>query len=113
MMKRRLKDFGDPVTVKLYPDARHEAIILSLVTVAKTQSNRGKIEAANETLQKAFNACLAAATFGAAFFIVFGNVVLQAIFKPEFVAPISGIIPILAIATAVFAITWLGSLPTS
>jgi O-antigen/teichoic acid export membrane protein len=77
-----------------------EAIILSLVTVAKTQCNSGKIEAANETLHKAFNACLAAATFGAAFFIVFGNVVLQAIFKPEFVAPISGIIPVLAIAFA-------------
>jgi O-antigen/teichoic acid export membrane protein len=77
-----------------------EAIILSLVTVAKTQSNRGHIEAANRTLQKAFNACLAAATFGAAFFIVFGDFVLQVVFKPEFIAPVRGIVPILSIAFA-------------
>ena len=77
-----------------------EAIILSLVTVAKTQANRGNSDAAHETLQKAFNACLAAATFGAAFFIVFGDVVLQAVLQPEFVAPIRDLIPILAIAFA-------------
>ncbi len=77
-----------------------EAIILSLVTVAKTQSNRGDIAAANKTLQIAFNACLAAATFGAAFFIVFGHAVLQAVLQPEFIAPTSGIIPILAVAFA-------------
>ncbi len=77
-----------------------EAIILSLVTVAKTQANRGDQEAANQTLQMAFNACLAAASFGAAFFIVFGHVVLQAILQPEFIAPTRGLIPILAIAFA-------------
>jgi O-antigen/teichoic acid export membrane protein len=77
-----------------------EAIILSLVTVAKTQSNRGDNEAANQTLRKAFNACLAAATFGAAFFIVFGDVVLQAVLKPEFIAPTRDLIPIFAIAFA-------------
>ncbi len=77
-----------------------EAIILSLVTVAKTQANRGDPEAANQTLQMAFNACLAAASFGAAFFIVFGQVVLQAILQPEFIAPTRGLIPILAIAFA-------------
>jgi len=77
-----------------------EAIILSLVTVAKTQSNRGDSVAANQTLQKAFNACLAAATFGAAFFIVFGDVVLQAVLNPEFIAPTRDLIPIFAIAFA-------------
>jgi len=77
-----------------------EAIILSLVTVAKTQANRGDQQAANQTLQMAFNACLAAASFGAAFFIVFGHVVLQAILQPEFIAPTRGLIPILAIAFA-------------
>lgn len=60
-----------------------EAVILSLVTVAKQQSNLGHAEAAQQTLQKAFNACLGAATFGAAFFIVFGEVVLQAVLKPD------------------------------
>jgi len=77
-----------------------EAIILSLVTVAKTQSNRGDSDGANQTLQKAFNACLAAATFGAAFFIVFGDVVLQAVLKPDFIAPTRDLIPIFAIAFA-------------
>jgi len=77
-----------------------EAIILSLVTVAKQQSNRGKLEAAQNTLQKAFNACLAAATFGAAFFIVYGDLVLQAVLKPEFIAPTRDLIPIFAIAFA-------------
>jgi len=77
-----------------------EAIILSLVTVAKTQANHGDNQAANETLQKAFNACLAAATFGAAFFIVFGDVVLRAVLQPEFIAPTRGIVPVLAIAFA-------------
>jgi len=77
-----------------------EAIILSLVTVAKTQSNRGDGAAANKTLQMAFNACLAAATFGAAFFIVFGHVVLQAVLNPEFIAPTRNLIPIFAIAFA-------------
>ena len=51
-------------------------------------------------LQMAFNACLAAASFGAAFFIVFGHVVLQAILQPEFIAPTRDLIPILAIAFA-------------
>jgi O-antigen/teichoic acid export membrane protein len=77
-----------------------EAIILSLVTVAKTQSNRGDSDGANQTLQKAFNACLAAATFGAAFFIVFGDVVLQAVLNPEFIAPTRDLVPIFAIAFA-------------
>jgi len=77
-----------------------EAIILSLVTVAKTQYNRGNKEAADKTLQMAFNACLAAATFGAAFFIVFGHVVLQAILQPAFIAPTRDLIPILAVAFA-------------
>jgi O-antigen/teichoic acid export membrane protein len=77
-----------------------ESIILSLVTVAKTQSNRGDSLAANETLQKAFTACLAAACFGTAFFIVFGDTALQIVLKPEFVAPMRDLIPIFAIAFA-------------
>jgi O-antigen/teichoic acid export membrane protein len=77
-----------------------EAIILSLVTVAKTQANRGDDDGAAQTLQIAFNACLAAATFGAAFFIVFGDAVLRVVLQPEFVAPMRDLIPIFAIAFA-------------
>ncbi|HEX3504310.1 MAG TPA: polysaccharide biosynthesis C-terminal domain-containing protein [Xanthobacteraceae bacterium] len=77
-----------------------EAIILSLVTVAKTQANRGDAAGAGQTLQKAFNACLAASTFGAAFFIVFGDAVLHLILQPEFVAPMRDLIPIFALAFA-------------
>ena len=77
-----------------------EAIILSLVTVAKQNANQGNHDEADKTLKKAFNACLAAATFGTAFFIVFGTVVLQAVLKPEFFAPTAGIVPIFAIAFA-------------
>ena len=77
-----------------------EAIILSLVTVAKQYSNEGNFTAANVTLQKAFNACLAAAVFGAAFFIVFGELVLRVVLKPDFVAPMQDLIPSFAIAFA-------------
>jgi O-antigen/teichoic acid export membrane protein len=77
-----------------------EAIILSLVTVAKTQANRGDAAGAGRTLQTAFNACLAAATFGAAFFIVFGNAVLRVVLQPEFVAPMHDLIPFFAVAFA-------------
>lgn len=77
-----------------------EVIILSLVTVAKTQANRGNTDAANRTLQKAFNACLTASTFGVAFFIVFGHVMLKAILQPEFIAPTEDLIPFLAVAFA-------------
>ena len=57
-------------------------------------------DAANRTLQKAFTACLTASTFGAAFFIVFGHVVLKAVLQPEFIAPTENLIPLLAIAFA-------------
>src|SRR5580692_9656456 len=77
-----------------------EAIILSLVTVAKTQANRGNSGAAHETLQKAFNACLTAATFGAGFFIVFGDALLRVVLQPEFIAPMRDLIPIFAVAFA-------------
>src|SRR5579863_4762923 len=77
-----------------------EAIILSLVTIAKQQSNADDAVAANDTLQKAFNACLASAAFGAAFFIVFGGPLLQLMFAPAFIAPTRDLIPIFAVAFA-------------
>jgi O-antigen/teichoic acid export membrane protein len=70
-----------------------EAIILSLVTIAKHQANDGDIKIANGTLRTAFRACLAAAVFGAAFFIVFGDSVLPLVLKPDFVTPIRDLIP--------------------
>jgi O-antigen/teichoic acid export membrane protein len=77
-----------------------ETISLSLVTVAKSHANNGDIEATTTTLRRAFNACLATAVFGTAFFVVFGDVLLRAILRPEFVAPIHDLIPIFAIAFA-------------
>jgi O-antigen/teichoic acid export membrane protein len=77
-----------------------EVIILSLITLAKQFANAGNRAAADKTLKKAFSACLAAATFGVAFFIVFGNLVLQAVLKPEFLAPTGELIPIFAVAFA-------------
>ncbi len=77
-----------------------EAIILALVTVAKQQANDGDIHASNRTLQKAFNACLAAAAFGAGFFLVFGEPVLGLLLGREYLAPSRDLIPIFAIAFA-------------
>jgi O-antigen/teichoic acid export membrane protein len=77
-----------------------EAIVLSLVTVAKQQVNAGDADAARDTLQKAFNACLASAAFGAAFFVVFGDALLRLVLKPDFVASTRELIPIFAIAFA-------------
>jgi O-antigen/teichoic acid export membrane protein len=77
-----------------------ETISLSLMTVAKSHANNGDVEATNCTLRRAFNACLATAVFGTAFFVVFGDVLLRAILQPEFVAPIHELIPIFAIAFA-------------
>lgn len=50
-----------------------EAIALALVTVAKQHANEGRREAAHQIMRQAYIACVAAATLGAAFFIVFGH----------------------------------------
>jgi O-antigen/teichoic acid export membrane protein len=77
-----------------------EAITLSLVTIAKNHANEGDVRAANAALQRTFNACLATAAFGAAFFIVFGDLVLRAVLRPEFIAPTHDLVPLFAIAFA-------------
>jgi O-antigen/teichoic acid export membrane protein len=77
-----------------------EAIILALITVAKQHANEGDIKASNRALQKAFNACLAAAAFGAAFFFVFGEPVLKVLLGREFIAPSHDLIPIFTVAFA-------------
>ncbi len=77
-----------------------EVIALSLVTTAKQHATKGNLEAANAVLRKAFNACLAAAAFGTAFFIVFGDVALRLVLKPAFIAPSHALIPVFAITFA-------------
>ncbi len=77
-----------------------EAITLSLVTIAKSHANKGDLHATNAALQRTFNACLAAAAFGAAFFIVFGDIALRAVLRPEFIAPTHDLVPIFAIGFA-------------
>ncbi len=77
-----------------------ETIALSMVTVAKSHANNGDMAATELTLRRAFNACLATAVFGAAFFVVFGDDLLRLVLKPEFVAPVRALIPLFAIAFA-------------
>ncbi|HEX4411834.1 MAG TPA: polysaccharide biosynthesis protein [Xanthobacteraceae bacterium] len=77
-----------------------ETIALSMVTVAKSHANNGDMAATELTLRRAFNACLATAVFGAAFFVVFGDDLLRLVLKPEFVAPVHALIPLFAIAFA-------------
>src|SRR6202167_2703659 len=77
-----------------------EAISLSLVTVAKSHANNGNMAATETTLRRAFNACLATAVFGAAFFIVFGDVLLRLVLQPDFIGPAHDLIPLFAIAFA-------------
>ena len=77
-----------------------DAIALSLVTLAKRHAKQDEEAAANLVLQKAFNVCLAAAAFGAAFFMVFGDFALNLILNQEFVASAHDLIPIFAISFA-------------
>src|SRR6185295_10855896 len=77
-----------------------EAIVLALITVAKQHANDGDHAASNRALQKAFNACLAAAAFGAAFFFVFGEPVLKVLLGREFIAASHDLIPIFTVAFA-------------
>jgi O-antigen/teichoic acid export membrane protein len=77
-----------------------EAVALSLIAVAKVQANRGDAVGANHALRKAFNGCLAAAAFGIAFFVVFGDVVTRVILGPQYVDMNRELIPLFAVAFA-------------
>lgn len=77
-----------------------EAIILALGTQAKLHANEGNIAAADRELRKSFNACLAAACFGAAFFFVFGDAVVQVLLGARFADESRELIPIFAVAFA-------------
>jgi O-antigen/teichoic acid export membrane protein len=77
-----------------------ESISLAMVTIAKQHANEGHIDQANRVLQSAFNACLAAAAFGAVFFIVFGDVIVRVLLGAEFHGPTQDLIPIFAVTFA-------------
>ena len=77
-----------------------EAILFSMIATAKQHSNDGNIEASERMLRTAFNACLAIGTFGAAFFMVFGDLIVQIVLGPDFYGPVSNLIPIFAITYA-------------
>ena len=81
-----------------------EAIVYSLITSAKQHANDGNIEASTHNLRTAFNACVVTGTFGATFFIVFGDDLLRFVLAPEFHAQISNLITPLAIAFGVMTI---------
>jgi O-antigen/teichoic acid export membrane protein len=77
-----------------------DAIALSLIATAKVQANAGDVEASNQTLRKAFNACMAAGAFGVAFFVIFGDVVTQIVLGQQFVELSRELVPIFAVAFA-------------
>src|SRR5262249_8789181 len=77
-----------------------EAITLSLVASAKQSANEGNFAACNDALRTAFNACLAAAAFGAAFFIVFGDALVWVLLGSEFHEHARDLIFIFAVAFA-------------
>jgi O-antigen/teichoic acid export membrane protein len=75
-----------------------ESITMALVTVAKQHANAGEMEAADRVLRNTFNACLATATFGAVFFLIFGDMVVHLLVGEEFYEPSRALIPMFAIA---------------
>ncbi|MBX3538625.1 MAG: lipopolysaccharide biosynthesis protein [Chelatococcus sp.] len=75
-----------------------ESIAMALVTVAKQHANSGEREDADRVLRHAFNACMATATFGAVFFLVFGDVVVRLLVGEAFYEPTRTQIPLFAIA---------------
>jgi O-antigen/teichoic acid export membrane protein len=77
-----------------------EAIMLAFVTVAKQHANDGEVELCNRALRTAFNASVATAGFGAAFFFVFGDPLLHIVLDPEYLTQTRELIPIFAIAFA-------------
>jgi len=77
-----------------------EAITLSFITVAKRHANDGDVTACNEVLRTAFNASLAAAAFGAAFFIVFGDALVRVLLGADFHAGSDNLVLVLALAFA-------------
>jgi len=77
-----------------------EAITLSYVTSAKQYHNDANPHGCVQALKTAFNACLATSIFGAAFFLVFGDLLVRILLGPQFHAQASDLIGVLAVTFA-------------
>ena len=77
-----------------------ESIVYTFITVAKQHSEQNDAIECDRILRKAFNACLATAAFGAAFFLVFGPFVVRLLFGRVFASALPDVIPPLAVAFA-------------
>lgn len=77
-----------------------EAIVFTFITVAKQHSEQNNVVECDRVLRKAFNACLATAAFGAAFFLAFGPFVVKLLFGRAFASALPDVIPPLAVAFA-------------
>ncbi|RTL50699.1 MAG: polysaccharide biosynthesis protein [Bradyrhizobiaceae bacterium] len=75
-----------------------ESIALALITIAKKHADEGRRDDSDAVMRSTFRACVAAGSFGAAFFIVFGHGLTKLFLGAEFAAPVDGIIPIFAVA---------------
>lgn len=75
-----------------------ESIALALVTLAKQHADEGRREQSDATMRLAFRACLMAASFGTAFFIIFGEGLVRLLLGEGFVQPAHDIIPWIACA---------------
>jgi O-antigen/teichoic acid export membrane protein len=75
-----------------------ESIALALVTIAKQQADEGRRAQSDATMRLAFRACVTAAAFGAAFFIIFGEKLVAILLGEGFAQPAYEIIPWIACA---------------
>lgn len=73
-----------------------ESIALALITLAKHHADEGRREISDATMRLAFRACVMAASFGAVFFMVFGEMLAGALLSESFVQPALEIIPWIA-----------------
>lgn len=75
-----------------------ESIALALITVAKRHADEGRRDDSDAVMRSTFHACLLAGSFGAAFFIIFGNEITRILLGPDFTAVARDVIPLFAIA---------------
>ncbi|WP_020187151.1 hypothetical protein [Methylopila sp. 73B] len=75
-----------------------ESIALALITVGKQLADEGHEAESDAVMRRAFQACLAAATFGAAFFVVFGHDLARLALGEPFAQRGYEIIPYFAVA---------------
>ncbi|NVO15333.1 MAG: oligosaccharide flippase family protein [Rhodoplanes sp.] len=75
-----------------------EAIALALITVAKQHADEGRHDESRVIMRQAFTACVAAATLGTAFFVVFGHPLANLVLGEAFAGPAYDIVTPLALA---------------